>query len=94
MTQLPFPGFHRSGALDQILLGLIQDLDSSQYLFSDLRLGGLPSRKTSFGVGDSLVSFIEDVFVPGRRLNGFWTTGEVIPKQLHSRKLFVEGHLF
>jgi hypothetical protein len=66
----------------------------SQYLFSDLRLGGLPSRKLGFGVGDSLMSLIEDIFVPGRRLNGFWTTGEVIPKQLHSGKLFVEGHLF
>jgi hypothetical protein len=35
-----------------------------------------------FAVGDSLLSLIKDVFVPGRRLNGFWTTGEVIPKQL------------
>jgi hypothetical protein len=89
MAQLPFPGFHRSGPP-----GPHPGSRFSQYLFSDLRLGGLPSRKMSFGVGDSLVSFIEDVFVPGRRLNGFWTTGEVIPKQLHSRKLFVEGHLF
>jgi hypothetical protein len=47
-----------------------------------------------FAVSDSLVSLVENVFVPGRRLNGFWATGEIIPKQLHSRELFVEGHIF
>ncbi len=87
-------GPHRSESPQLNPLGPHPGPGFSRQLLADLRFGGLPIHKLSFSFGDSLSAFIEDVFVPCRRLNGFRRTDEFLPKQLHRSKFLLESHLF
>ena len=60
---------------------------------ADVRFRGLPIDKSRRPVGDSLAALIEDVFVPGRGLNGVRSAGEIFPQRLHRRELLVETYI-
>jgi len=63
-------------------------------MVADFRFGRLPINESRFPLGESLATLIEDVLMPGRRLNGFWGAGKVLPKRLHDGELLLESHVF
>jgi hypothetical protein len=80
---VPFP---------QIVDGIGERTPSFQAI-TELLFGRLPINEAFLTRADSLLSFSQDLLVPGRRLNLLLVPAQIGPKRFHNAQLFCGRHL-
>lgn len=87
-------GLRRSGSLGVSLPEPHPGFGFSRELGADVRFRDFPIDELRRSLGDMPAAFVENVFVPGRGLNGFRCAGEILPQRLHGREFLMETHVF